>query len=232
MRFKLILFYLFIAHTFSLGTTGQCPPEISITGNTCIGSVLTAISNVQGATVIWKKDGVDVATQAAFINNNGITVAGGNGQGSNANQLSNPNRLYIDASGNLYIPDMSNSRIQKWAPGAISGVTVAGGNGIGSAANQFDRPTSVALDKNGNLYVSDQTNGRIQKWVPGATSGITVVSGLSYPTGIFIDAQDNIYVSEQFASLVSKWPPGATTRTIVAGGNGYGSAPNQLSAPT
>src|SRR5688500_11010209 len=144
MRLKLILPYCFIVHAFSLITQAQCgnTPEISITGNTCVVSVLTATSNVQGATIIWKKEGTIMATQTASIPNVGTTVAGGNGNGANANQLSNPNRIYIDASGNLYIPDMSNSRIQKWVPGATSGVTVAGGNGIGSAANQFDRPTS------------------------------------------------------------------------------------------
>ena len=233
MRLKLVFSNLFLVYTFSLVTHAQCSnsAEISITGNTCIGSVLTALSNVQGASVVWKKDGVTVTTQMAAFSGAGVTVAGGNGAGSNANQLLNPNRIYIDASGNLYIPDMSNSRIQKWASGASSGITVAGGNGIGSAANQFDRPTSVALDSKGDIYVTDQSNSRIQKWVAGATAGVSVVQGLSYPTAIFIDAQDNIYVSEQFASLVSKWSPGGT-RTIVAGGNGYGSGANQLSTPT
>jgi len=234
MRLNLVLFISIVSQTYSQLTLAQCPitPAITISGDTCVGSILTAVSNVQGATVIWKKDGTTVATQVASITAGGITVAGGNGAGFNANQLNNPNRIYLDASGTLYIPDMSNSRIQKWPLGTTSGITVAGGNGVGSAANQFNRPTSVALDSDGNIYVSDQTNGRIQKWTPGATTGITVVQGLSYPTGIFIDAQNNIYVSEQFASMVTKWAPGASTGTIAAGGNGYGSAANQLSTPT
>ncbi|MDQ3846347.1 MAG: gliding motility-associated C-terminal domain-containing protein, partial [Bacteroidota bacterium] len=214
---------------------GQCgsSPSISLSGNACVGNVLKATTNTAASTIIWKLNGsTTVAAQTATIPANGVTVAGGNGGGANANQLLNPNRLFIDGLGNLYIPDMSNSRIQKWTPGATAGVTVAGGNGVGSAANQFDRPTSVFLDSKGNLYVTDQSNGRVQKWAPGANTGVTVVNSLSTPTAVFVDANDNLYVSEQNSSLVSKWPPGATSRIVVAGGNGYGSAPNQLSTPT
>jgi sugar lactone lactonase YvrE len=147
-------------------------------------------------------------------------------------QLRNPNRIFIDGKGDLYIPDMENSRIQKWSRGAAYGVTVAGGNGVGSAANQFNRPTSVFVDKAGNIYVSDQYNSRVQKWTPGATSGITVTGYVNLPTGVSLDAAGNLYVSEQGSSLVSKWAPGATTGVVVAGGHGYGSSPNQLSSPT
>ena len=55
----------------------------------------------------------------------GVTVAGGNGQGSAANQLYSPMGITLDASGNIYIVDMYNDRIQKWAPGATEGITVA-----------------------------------------------------------------------------------------------------------
>jgi gliding motility-associated-like protein len=208
-------------------------PVVTISGDTCVGGVLTVNSNVPPDTLLWKVNNTTtVSTQKAGINPNAVTVAGGNGYGSNANQLNAPNRLYIDAAGNMYIPDMANARIQKWTVGATSGVTVAGGKGVGYAANQFDRPTSVAVDSKGNIYVTDQNNSRIQRWAPGATSGQTFAYGLASPTAIFIDANDNIYVSQQNASLVTKFPAGSTTGVTVAGGNGYGSAPNQLSAPT
>ena len=177
-----------------------------------------------------------VSTQTAMLQLNGTTIAGGNGAGAAPNQLQNPDRIFVAADGTMYIPDLSNNRIQKWTPGATAGITVAGGNGVGSGANQFDRPTSVFLDKQGNIYVADQTNGRIQKWVPGASSGITVAGGafdyLSQPTDVFVDQQGNIYVSEQGNSAVKKWTPGSTIPIIVAGGNGYGSNANQLSTPT
>ena len=54
--------------------------------------------------------------------------------GDAANQLYRPYGIALDASGNLYIADTENHRIQKWAPGASEGETVAGGNADGSAA--------------------------------------------------------------------------------------------------
>jgi hypothetical protein len=70
----------------------------------------------------------------------GVAVAGGKGQGSAANQLSGPFGVAVDGDGNVYVADTFNSRVQRWAPGASAGVTVAGGNGYGSAANQLDGP--------------------------------------------------------------------------------------------
>ena len=91
------------------------------------------------------------------------TVAGGNGQGSAANQLYSPPGVAVDASGNVFIADRNNHRIQKWAPGATTGTTVAGGNGQGSAANQLSRPYGVAVDASGNVFIGDYGNHRIQK---------------------------------------------------------------------
>src|SRR5215203_3041657 len=219
---------------------GQCPvpPVVSITGDTCLGSILSAASSVPPYSIVWSLNGTNISTQTANLQANAITIAGSSSGigGSATNQLLNPDRIYVEADGTMYIPDLGNSRILKWLPGASAGIVVAGGNGTGSAANQFSRPTSVFLDKQGNIYVADQSNGRIQKWIPGATSGTTVAGGifgyLSDPTDVFVDDQGTIYVSEQGNSVVKKWLKGSTTPIIVAGGRGYGSAANQLSTPT
>ena len=46
---------------------------------------------------------------------NVVTVAG-SGQGSLANQFSNPFGVAVDASGNVYVADTLNHRVQKWSP--------------------------------------------------------------------------------------------------------------------
>ena len=170
----------------------------------------------------------------------GTTVAGGNGWGSAANQLANPNGIAVDASGNVYVADSQNRRIQKWAPGDTTGTTVAGGNGYGSAANQFANPWDVAVDASGNVYVADTDNHRIQKWTPGDTIGTTVAGGngegsaanqLSINRGVAVDASGNLYIADRGNQRIQKWAPGATEGTTVAGGNGYGSAANQLWNP-
>ncbi|CAF4313720.1 unnamed protein product, partial [Rotaria magnacalcarata] len=59
---------------------------------------------------------------------NGLTVAGGNGQGNGINQLSNPCGLYVDDDQTVYVADRDNHRIVEWKSGATSGQVVAGGN--------------------------------------------------------------------------------------------------------
>ncbi|CAF4033705.1 unnamed protein product, partial [Rotaria sp. Silwood1] len=74
---------------------------------------------------------------------NGITVAGGNGQGNEINELSNPYGLYVDEDQTIYVADQSNHRIVEWKWGATSGQMVAGGNGQGSGAHQLNEPQDV-----------------------------------------------------------------------------------------
>lgn len=207
---------------------------VVITGNTCQGAVLKATINSAVSSITWNLNGTAVTSaQSVSLSNSGVIVAGGNGSGTGLNQLSSPVRIFIDASSNLYIPDMGNNRIVKWAPGATAGVIVAGGNGAGSAQNQLDRPTSVFMDTKGNLYITDQNNNRVQKWTPGATSGITVARNLSTPTCVFVDGNENVYVSEQNLPAVTKFSPGVTMNGVfVAGSYSYGSAAHQLSTPT
>jgi gliding motility-associated-like protein len=216
----------------SIKITINSSPVVTITGDTCVGSELTANSDLSLSSLVWMLNGTTKVSEHTFGNKTGVTLAGGNGAGTNTNQLNKPARCNFDAAGNMYIADMINNRIQKWAPGATSGVTVAGGNGRGYYLNQFDKPTSVALDSKGNLYIADQTNNRIMKWVPGATTGAIFGSYVSTPTDVFIDANDNIYVSEQNNSSIKKFTAGSSIGVTVFGFTGYGSGQNQLSAPT
>jgi hypothetical protein len=164
----------------------------------------------------------------------GITVAGGNGPGSAANQLNRPKDVFVDVAGNIYIADENNQRIQKWAPGATNGITVAGGNGAGVAAQQFNSPEGVYVDEAGNIYVADKYNYRIQRWSAGASKGITVAGGngfgtganqFNYPVDVCLDAAKNIYVADINTESsdyhrVQKWAPGAVSGVTVAGGSG------------
>ena len=166
----------------------------------------------------------------------GVIVAGGNGIGSNANQLDAPGALFLDAAGNLYVSDAWNYRVQKWAPGATSGVTVAGGHGIGPDYNQI-YPGPLFVDGAGNVYVVDEDGSynRVMEWAPGATSGVQLLgpSDINFtPGGIWVDAAGNLYLSDRVDNSVKRYAPGSKVGVTVAGGNGAGPAANQLSAPT
>ena len=174
-------------------------------------------------------DDVDNCPTVNGYSTEGTTVAGGNSYGSAANQLKNPYRFTFDSSGNLYIADTYNHRIQKWAPGASEGTTIAGGNGYGSAANQLHYPYGITFDASGNLYISDGNNNRIQKWAPGATEGTTVAGGNSsgsaanqfnYPRNITLDASGNLYIADQNNTRIQKWVLGQ----LDTDGDGIGDA--------
>jgi sugar lactone lactonase YvrE len=218
----------------------QGPPQVSITGLACEGSVLTANSTPAATTLQWNLNGAMVQTYHTTWATDGITVAGGNGFGTANNQLYSASGVAVDAAGNVYVADQFNARVQKWAPGATTGVLVAGGNGQGSAANQLDHPTYIQLDASGNIYIADQKNNRIQKWAPGATTGTTVAGGtqgtgatqLNQPQGIYLDAAGNLYIADTGNHRIQKWAAGASTGTTVAGGNGVGSGANQFTIPT
>jgi gliding motility-associated-like protein len=222
----------------------QCPFAVNLnsSGNGCLGTTLNVATGSTLSKIVWEKDGAPVSTVMATAANStsGVTVAGGNGYGSDPNQLWGPMGVSVDKNGNIYVLETDNCRVTMWAPGATIGITVAGGNGFGSDANQLNWPTGLYVDDNGNVYVADAVNNRVQKWPPGATNGITVAGGngaglnanqLNDPWGVFVDATGNIYVTDSYNNRVQKWAPGATSGITVAGGNGAGSNANQFNGP-
>ena len=98
----------------------------------------------------------------------GVTVAGGNGAGSAANQLNNPISLVVSQiDGAMYIADRNNNRVQKWLFNATFGITVAGSStGIaGNSSYLLNWPFDVKLASgDAYLYVSDYRNHRIQRF--------------------------------------------------------------------
>jgi VCBS repeat-containing protein len=181
------------------------------------------ISLESTGTAVYDKD---FKTNSAVVIS---TVAGGNGSGSNANQLNYPSRMSVDAAGNVYV--VNGNTIQKWAPGATAGTTVL--NFTGYAA-------FISVDASGNIYILDSMNSKIEKWAPAATSGILVAGGngsgsnanqFSNPTSFFVDTNGNIYVTDGMNNRIQKWAPNAITGVTVAGGNGSGAAANQLNYP-
>jgi len=98
----------------------------------------------------------------------GVTVAGGNGQGSAANQFNIPTGIYVSRlDGSLYIADFYNNRIQKWAQNATFGTTIAGNPNATSGSTPYllNSPFGIAIDDGENyLYVADTANNRIQRF--------------------------------------------------------------------
>jgi DNA-binding beta-propeller fold protein YncE len=88
-----------------------------------------------------------------------ITQWGSGGTGNG--QFNQPIGVATDASGNVYVTDYGNNRIQEFTS---AGVYATQWGSAGTGNGQFNHPYGVATDASGNVYIADQYNARIQKF--------------------------------------------------------------------
>jgi sugar lactone lactonase YvrE len=109
------------------------------------------------------------------------TYGSADGTGAAA-RFSGPEQIALDAAGNLYVADSSNSTIRKVVISTGEVTTLAGTAGLSvstdgtGAAAHFIRPWGVAVDGAGNLYVAD---GSTIRKVVLATGGVTTLAGVA-----------------------------------------------------
>jgi RHS repeat-associated protein len=114
-------------------------------------------------------------------------IAGDSGDGSNAHTvalLQDPQGAYVSSTGDLFIADTANSRIQEvpvasgaqWGitpaftandmytvAGSATGATGSGGDGAAATSAKLDFPVGVRTDNSRQLYIADQGNSRVQE---------------------------------------------------------------------
>ena len=83
--------------------------------------------------------------------------------GTGRGEFSEPRGLAVDRSGNLYVADTKNNRIQKLSP---TGEVLAIWGGEGDEPGQFKDPHGIAVGPDGSVYVADTWNHRVQKFDP------------------------------------------------------------------
>jgi sugar lactone lactonase YvrE len=164
---------------------------------------------------------------------NGVTIAGGNGQDNGVNQLNRPYGIYVDSDRTVFIADTWNHRVVEWKSGETSGQIVAGSNEPRNQPNQLNRPIDVIVDKaTDSLIICSRGNQRVIQWSRRSrTSGEIIIENIDC-LGLTMDDQGLLYVSNWEQHEVRRYRVGEMNGTVVAGGNGQGDRLDQLCNPT
>ena len=202
-------------------------------GKPAIGPIIAALIMLIGAPTAG-------AQIIATVAGNGVMGYSGDGMAATTSALYQPRGVAFDASGSMYIADLSNHRIRRvTAAGTIStfaGTGVAGYSGDGGPATaaMLNQPSAVAFDAAGDLIIADSQNRRIRKVI--FSSGIittiagTGVEGYSGDGGpatsamlhravdLAIDSFGNIYFADSVDNRIRKISTAGIITTVAGTG--------------
>ncbi|MCK4670074.1 MAG: hypothetical protein KAT43_02630 [Nanoarchaeota archaeon] len=157
-----------------------------------------------------------------------------------------PNHVFVDINGNIFVADSMNNRICKWdSNGNAQGWIGGGSNGwktglapsSGSDYQSFSWPSGVWVDSNGNIYVADHFNNRISKWdsngnaqgwIGGGYNGWQTGSNCAYsqnytffyrPISVFVNNSNNVFVADLGNHRISKWDSSGNAISWIGGGS-------------
>ncbi|HEX5457846.1 MAG TPA: hypothetical protein VFX64_05610, partial [Candidatus Nitrosotalea sp.] len=112
--------------------------------------------------------------------------------GAGPGQLHLPRGIAVDISGNIYVADNRNNRVEKFD---------SSGTYLSSLATS-SIPEGIAFDSSGNIYVVDRNSSSVEKFSPAGTllssfgSAGSAPGQLGNPERIAIDSIGNIYVTD------------------------------------
>ncbi|HDZ25447.1 MAG TPA: PEGA domain-containing protein [Candidatus Aminicenantes bacterium] len=143
-----------------------------------------------------------------------------------------PCDVAVDSSGNVYVTDSTNHRIQKFTS---DGTFLINWGSNGSGDGQFSFPYGVAVDSSNYVYVVDYGNHRVQKFTSGGTYVTQWGSNGSgdgqffYPQGIAVDNIGYVYVCDAGNDRMQKF---TSTGLFVIKWGSYGSGDGQFNYST
>jgi YD repeat-containing protein len=150
--------------------------------------------------------------------------------GSGNGQFNRPSGVAIDASGNVWVVDSKNNRIEEFT--AAGAFTAAYGS-LGSGNGQLNKPAFIAIS-DGNVFVTDINNNRVERFsTAGAYVGQFGTAGTGKgqfkgPSGITADTSGNLFVVDDENNRVEEFArAGAYITSFGVKGTGNG----QLAEP-
>jgi sugar lactone lactonase YvrE/phosphodiesterase/alkaline phosphatase D-like protein len=153
--------------------------------------------------------------------------------GTGNGQLKGPQGMAVDSSGNIWVADTENSRIEKFnSKGEY--LFSFGKEGSGTKA-EFKSPKGIAIDSEGYLYIADAGNDRVLWYTTeggyqGAINkgGLGAEGELSSPTGVTVSSGGAIYIVDTGNDRVRKYS--ASWKLLATIGKA-GSGDGELNAP-
>jgi len=206
-----------------------------------IGAIIAAIFSVYVSVYLPQQVKVNVTTTPQLITPSQPTTIAEQQQysflrawgssGSGDGQFSNPQGVAVDSSGDVYVTDEGNDRIQKFTS---DGKFITTWGSSGSGDGQFSAPQGASVDSSGNVYVADDGNDRIQKFTSDGKFITTWGSNgrgdgqFSRPEGVAVDSSGNVYVADYNNDRIQKFTSdGKFITTWGSSGSGEG----QFSGP-
>ena len=162
--------------------------------------------------------------------------------GSEGGQLNNPKEVAVDGSGNVWVTDFSNSRLEKFSPAGTFLLAVGWGvkdgkaeaetcatscrAGIaGSGNGQFSEPVGIAVGlTTGNIYVVDRANHRVQELTSAGMFKAAFGSAgsgsgqMNEASGVVLDASENVWVADSENNRVDEFMSSGVFRLAVGWG--------------
>jgi len=130
-----------------------------------------------------------------------------------AEKLSFPNGVAVDANGNVYVADSNNGRLLVYAPDG----TLVSQVGRGVGTGKLGLPRGVSIDDQGRVQVCDPTAQGVHVYrVLGTEPGDLEYIGffgsqgigegeLSFPNGVASDARGRVFVTDTGNNRIQVW---------------------------
>jgi streptogramin lyase len=133
--------------------------------------------------------------------------AGGADLGVFASGLSSPAWISADRSGNIYVPEFTGARVDKFSTSGVLLLTIP---------TSFV-PGDVQVASNGLIYVADYFGGNVFRYSDsGAALGLFVSTGRSRADFLALDASGNLYVSDFFSGAITRISPAGVAGTFAS----------------
>ena len=221
-------------HVWVADTLNSRIEEFSATGTLITafeGSGSSKLKEPRGITIssngdVWVTDTGNnrIEEFAGTGEHRGELLAAYGAKGTGNGKFKTPSAIALDSSGDIWVADTSNNRIQELSP---TGEYLTKFGTAGSGGGQLKEPDGLAIDSRGDIWVADTGNSRIGEFSE-TGAPITTFEGsgstkLKEPHGITIAANGDVWVADTGDGRIEQFETNGTyLQQVGAKGSGNG----------